>query len=137
MKKGNAINKKVVLILVSILVLAIAGHLILPVLGEGSLLLLETLELTVDTLFEELLDFAPESAQIATAWIGLITLVALLVLGGLKLKATLQSVRKSAPSWWANKLHELQSWWESLVWYHQVLAVAYGVGLLFLLLLIL
>jgi len=131
----GAINKKVVLILVSIFLLAIAGELIFPVIGEGGLLLLETLELTVDTLFEELLDFAPESAQLATAWIGLFFLLALLVWGVIKLTALYRSAREGAPAWWARKLRELQTWWESLAWYHQLLAVAYGVGVLLLVLL--
>lgn len=124
-------------ILAGIALLVIGGELILPFLGEGLILLLETLELTVDTLFEELLHFAPQSAQLATAWLGLIVLVLLLVWGSIRLKGLYDHAKEAAPACREAKLKAVQSWWTSLVWYHQILIVAYGVGLMLLILLFL
>ncbi|HUL10569.1 MAG TPA: hypothetical protein VLU73_00105 [Methylococcaceae bacterium] len=115
----------------------IGGDLILPILKEGVVLILESLELMVDTLFEELLHFAPEVAQLATAWTGLILLIALLIWGSVKLKAVYYRLRAAAPVWWAAQMNDTRTWWESLIWYHQVLVVACGVGVLLLMLMFL
>ena len=135
-KKETPINKKTALILVGIFVVVIGADLILPVVEEGVVLLLETLELAVDTLFEELLHLAPEVAQLATAWTGLIVLIVLLTWGGFKLKALYHRAKITLPLWWDAKVAELRAWWQALPWTQKLAVLVTTLGSLALLILL-
>jgi hypothetical protein len=124
------------LILVAIFVVVIGGDLILPVVEEGFVLLLETLELVVDTLFEELLHLAPEVAQLATAWTGLIALIVLLIWGGFKLNALYHRAKTAVPLWWDAKMDEIDTWWRTLPWTQKAAVLVSTLGSLVLLILL-
>lgn len=124
------------MILVGIFIVVAGADVILPAIEEGIILFLETLELAADTLFEQALHLAPEVAQLATAWTGLIVLIVLLTWGGFKLKALYHRAKTALPLWRDAKLAELRAWWQTLPWTQKLVVLVSALGSLTLLILL-
>jgi len=79
---------------------------------ELGFLAFEWTEKTMDLMFEEVFEFAPESAQKATAWTGFSLLILLTAWGGF----TLYRKFLILPKWWSEKKEEIMVWWSGLPW---------------------
>ena len=89
-------------------------------LGHAIILALEWLELTVDVIYEELLSLTPETSQMATAWTGFLTALALMVWGGLKLRQLYLRYKEKGLAWKQAKLDEFWQWWGALPWFKKL-----------------
>jgi len=89
---------------------------LLPLVEEGLILALETLELTVDTVFETLVGLTAEQAQRATAWSGFLTFVGLLGWAGYAMRKRYLMMESRAPIWWAEKKQGMRREWQEMSW---------------------
>jgi hypothetical protein len=112
--KGNIPSKKFYWFLAGITLIFIFSDSLLHLVGEAVFLSLETLEMSVDTMFEELFHLAPESSQLATAWTGATVFVILLVWIWKKLKKLNQRFQNGFPGWWIEQKKEFYAWWNPL-----------------------
>lgn len=123
------INKKIYGIIAVIFIFALGGDWLITLIEEGAELFVETLHLAADTFFEVLFGFAPEQAQIASAWTGLFGLIALLVWGGRKSRLLYHRIKQAAPGWWWETKREIKDWWQNLTWMQKLAHIA-GAALL-------
>jgi hypothetical protein len=112
--EGNDINKKIYWIIAGVSLFLVLGDHLLEWVGEALFLSLETLEMSVDTLYEDVFHLDAEASQQATAWTGFVVFVALLIWLGLKLRRQYLRLRELAPDWWAEQKSEFKAWWQTL-----------------------
>jgi hypothetical protein len=79
-------------------------------------ILLEILELVVETVLEGFLELTPHQAQFATAWLGLGAAVLVLIVGLRRFTLATQRLRTLAPVWWEEEKQRLQTLWTEAGW---------------------
>jgi hypothetical protein len=105
--------------------LVLGGEILLPLLEELGLLAFEWAHKTLDVFFEVLIGLESESSQKASAYTGLILLVALLVWGGRVLHKKYQLFMAS----WGDIKSEWLAWWNTLPWFTKLAYIVGGLGL--------
>jgi hypothetical protein len=118
--KETAITKKRLWIIAAVAAAALLWETLLGWLGHAVILALEWLELTVDTIFEELLSFTPEASQMATAWTGFVVLLVLLGWGGYRLRQFYLGSKDRAIAWKQEKQEAFYRWWGGLPWFKKL-----------------
>lgn len=98
------------------LLLGLMAELILPLFEEGLILLLETLELAVDTVFEVLVGLTAEQAQRATAWTGFLVFLGFAVWAGFKIRKRYLLMKAAAPAWWEARKQDIREEWRAMSW---------------------
>jgi len=116
----RAINKKNLAIIGVLIVFAFTWDTLLGWLGHAIILILEWLELTVDTIYEELLNLAPEASQMATAWTGFLAALALIGWGAYRLRKLYLVYKDKALAWKQTKQAEFSRWWAALPWFKKL-----------------
>lgn len=101
--------------------LVLGGEALLPLLEELVMLALEWAHKTLDLLFEEVIGLEEEMSKKASAYTGLLLLIALIVWGSHKIHQKFQQMKASFPLWWAESKAEMNSWWRNLAWSQKVL----------------
>jgi hypothetical protein len=107
------------LIIAGLFGLILGGELLLPVIEEVGLLALEWAHKTLDILYEDVLGFGDEASKKASAYTGLLLIIALLVWVGYKLHQ--KYLRTKAV---------MSQWWASLTWLVKLLYIAGGLVLI-------
>ncbi len=108
--------KKALFIGIGLLILMFWGSAVFGILLHIVVIVLETLELLVDTFLENVMGLGLYEAQAVTAWLGFGTLLLLVVVGLKKLTAYLQRLRIQAPEWWKEEKVRLRAMRSSLGW---------------------
>jgi hypothetical protein len=98
-----------------LLLLGLMAELILPLFGEGIILLLESLEMAVDTGFE-LAGLTAEQSQRATAWSGFLVFAVLASWGGYKIRKRYLRMKAAAPGWWEARKQDMRDEWRAMSW---------------------
>lgn len=105
---------------------------LLHIVEEMIVLALEWLELSLDTVFEEVLKFEPYGAQKATAWTGALVFFLLLIWCAHYLRNRYQRVQRAWPQWSAARKNEFAEWWAALSWELKLANLGGGLFLLLL-----
>lgn len=108
----------------------------LEILEEAGILAFEWTEKTLDVFYESLFDMAPESAQKATAWTGLLLILLLIGWGGRSVHGNYHKTKANFSHWRKDKKAELEAWWQGLPWSMKI-AHALGLSLLIVVLMML
>lgn len=98
------------------LLLGLMAELILPLFEEGVILLLETLELAVDTVFEVVVGLTAEQAQRATAWSGFVAFAGLATWAGFTIRKRYLRMKATAPAWWDARKQDMRDEWRAMSW---------------------
>ena len=98
------------------LLLGLMAELVLPLFEEGLILLLETLELAVDTGFEVLVGLTAEQAQRATAWSGFVVFIGFASWAGIKIRKRYLLLKAAAPGWWEARKRDMREEWQAMSW---------------------
>lgn len=107
--------KKALLIGGGILILIFWGHAVFGLLLHVVFIVLEVLELLVDTILEHA-GLNLYEAQMVTAWLGLGAFSLLLIVALKKLNAAMQKWRIEAPVWWEEEKARLRAMRSSMRW---------------------
>lgn len=103
--------KKAILIGIGLLILFFTWHTLLELLLHAIEIVLEVLELLVDTFMEQVMGLDLYESQKATAWLGFGVFLLLLVLGLKKLILWCQETQERVGEWWGEekiRLHALR-----------------------------
>lgn len=92
------------------------AELILPLFEEGAILLLESLEMAVDTVFEVVVGLTAEQAQRATAWSGFVAFAGLSTWAGFKIRKRYLLMKAAAPGWWEARKQDMRDEWRAMSW---------------------
>ncbi|MDF9393173.1 MULTISPECIES: hypothetical protein [Methylococcus] len=116
---------------VVLLVVAIEGELVVEILSHTAELLLEALEMLLDTVFETVLGLTPRGAQVLTAWltIGVVVWLGSLLAG--KFARRWHERRRRIEDNWQRMVAEAKAWY--LRHRLKIILISAGVGLLALL----
>jgi hypothetical protein len=91
---------------------------------EGVILVLESLELTLDVLYEKALGLDAETAQQATAWTGLLLAIGLTGLLLYKLPTLINNIKAFLARRWALRKQAIKIWWPTLNWQQKLTHIA-------------
>lgn len=129
--------RSVVWIIVGIVIAVVVGmnyELVWELLSEGVPLALEVAEDALDTFFERVVHLSPGMSQMATAYVGVVSLLVIsyfllrkFIQLGKHAGKTVATVQAAAANicrrWWEVKRQSLIDWWNSLTLANKVVAV--------------
>ncbi len=107
--------KKALFIGSGILILVFWGHAVLELLLHAIFIVLEILELLVDTVLEAV-GLTLYEAQMVTAWLGFGVFTLLLGVALKKVNTAIQKLKIQAPEWWEEEKVRLRAMRSSLRW---------------------
>lgn len=107
--------KKALLIGSGILILVFWWHALLELLLHAVLIVLEILELLVDTVLEHV-GLTLYEAQMVTAWLGFGVFTLLMIVGLKKANTAVQRLKTQTPLWWEEEKARLEAMRSSLRW---------------------
>lgn len=96
---------------VVLLVIAIEGELVVEILSHTAELLLEALEMLLDTVFEAVLGLTPRGAQVLTAWLAVGVLVWLGSLAAGKIAREWDDRIRQIEDYWHQTVSEAKAWY--------------------------
>ncbi|QXP84323.1 hypothetical protein [Methylococcus sp. Mc7] len=96
---------------VVLLVIAIEGELVVEILSHTAELLLEALEMLLDTVFEAVLGLTPRGAQVLTAWLAVGALVWLGSVAAGKIARGWEEHIRRIEDYWHETVDQAKAWY--------------------------
>ncbi|WP_367027246.1 hypothetical protein ABZN20_07505 [Methylococcus sp. ANG] len=96
---------------VVLLVIAIEGELVVEILSHTAELLLEALEMLLDTVFEAVLGLTPRGAQVLTAWLAVGALVWLGSVAAGKIARGWEERIRRIEDYWYETVDQAKAWY--------------------------
>jgi hypothetical protein len=96
---------------VVLLVIAIEGELVVEILSHTAELLLEALEMLLDTVFEAVLGLTPRGAQVLTAWLAVGVLVWLGTMAAGKITREWEDRIRRIKDYWHETVDQAKAWY--------------------------
>ncbi|CAI8853931.1 hypothetical protein [Methylococcus capsulatus] len=96
---------------VILLVIAIEGELVVEILSHTAELLLEAMEMLLDTVFEAVLGLTPRGAQVLTAWlaVGVLTWLGSMLVG--KIARGWDERQRRIEDYWRDTVGKAKTWY--------------------------